>query len=447
MQFVSITFSPVSRLLVCLCWFVLSMLPQLTWAVEPAPVTLQDALDLALSANPEIAVATREREAQQGARLQASARPNPVISAAMQDVRADLRQTTLQISQEFELGNKRDARIIAADTFYNKANIELEAKKVDIHANVVAAFYNVLVAQARIDLAKLSIKTASLALDAATKRVTAGKSAPVEQTKSKIAFAATQIEHQQANSQLVISRQQLTRLMGKNTSGNMPSLANSTTSGTHSPQYAMVASQMVVGQLEHIPDSPPLTTLLTLLENAPSIQLARMDVASRVALTDIERTKSTPNITISAGLVNNQELGVNQAMLGISIPIPLFDRNTGSVQEAVSREYKAQDTLSALKNQLATNVSDQHYRLIAAKQSVLILREDILPSAQSAFDAASKGFEFGKFSFLDVLDAQRTLFQVQSQYLIALADVHQAVAEIERILGDVIQHPLDKTLE
>ncbi|MGK2926565.1 MAG: TolC family protein, partial [Lysobacterales bacterium] len=55
---------------------------------------------------------------------------------------------------------------------------------------------------------------------------------------------------------------------------------------------------------------------------------------------------------------------------------------------------------------------------------------------QSAFDAATRGFELGKFSFLEVLDAQRTLFQAKTQHLRALAEGHRAAAEIERVLGN-----------
>ena len=64
-----------------------------------------------------------------------------------------------------------------------------------------------------------------------------------------------------------------------------------------------------------------------------------------------------------------------------------------------------------------------------------MLQRDIMPGAQSAYDAATKGFELGKFSFLEVLDAQRTSFQAKSQYLRALAEAHRSAAEIERILG------------
>ncbi len=384
-----------------------------------AQLTLQDALNLALNANPEIAVALREREAIQGIKTQAGVRPNPTISTSIQDTRSNTRQLFLQLNQEIELGNKREARIEAADIFYNKADAELDNKKADIHANVIAAFYVVLAAQERLTLAKSSLEIADLALDAAAKRVKAGKSSPVEETKSRIAESGAKIELNQAASQLVSARKRLAALWGN----------------------AIPLFESADGQVTTIPETAALSQLDLMLENAPAIKLAKLEINAREALTQVERSKTTPNITISAGVLNNQELGgLNQALLGLSIPIPVFDRNQGNLQQAMSRKYKAQDELIALKNQLGSNLSSQYERLNAAKQASESLRTEILPSAQSAFDAANKGFSAGKFNFLDVLDAQRTLFQAKSQYVQVLLEAHLAVAEIERILGDVISH-------
>lgn len=396
-------------------------------ANEPsAQLTLQEALNLALNANPEIAVAMREREATEGIKTQAAVRPNPSISTSIQDTRGSNRQTVLQLNQEIELGNKRQARIDAADSFYSQANAGLESKKADIHANVVAAFYEVLVAQEGLILANSSLEVANLALDAAGKRVKAGKSSPVEETKSKIAEVGAKIELNQASTQLANSRKRLAALWGS----------------------ALPVFERAQGVVTVIPEMAALSELAAMLESAPAIKLAKIEIDTRSALASIERSKATPNITISAGVVNNQELGgLNQALLGLSIPIPVFDRNQGNLQEAVSRQYKAQDELVALKNQLAANLSGQYERLRSARQATEALKTEILPGAQSAYDAANKGFTAGKFNFLDVLDAQRSLGQAKSQYIQALLDAHLAVAEIERILGDVIHHPLDKTLE
>lgn len=406
-----------------------SDLPTLQAATVTTHLTLQKALDLALKANPEIRIAMRELEAIEGIKAQAATSPNPSLSTSIQDTRSANRQTFLQLNQEIELGNKKQARINAADTFYTKAQAELAHKKAEIHANVIAAFYMVLVAQERLILAKSSHDIAESARDTASKRVKAGKSSPVEETKSHIAASSAKIEFNQTHTQFINAKKSLVSLWG----------------------VSAESFKQVEGDVTYVPDLTGVSTaadpsanaelLAQLLENAPAVKLANIEIDSRNALTKIERSKATPNITVSAGVMNNQELGgINQALLGLSIPIPVFDRNQGHVQEAVSREYKAQDELAALKNQLMTNVSNQIERLHTAKQAAESLKTDVLPSAESAFNAANKGFSAGKFNFLEVLDAQRTLVQVKSQYINALLDAHQSVAEIERILGDVMHH-------
>lgn len=385
-------------------------------------LSLSDSLDLALKANPDIAVAIREREAIDGVKVQAATRPNPFVSTSIQDTRSATRQIYLQFNQEIELGNKRSARMEAADAFYSKADAELATKQAEIHANVVLAFYELLVAQERAVLAKSSVEVAESALDAASKRVKAGKSSPVEQTKSAVAAATAKIELVQAMTQLNNSHKRLSALWGD----NAPSFERAT------------------GEVATIPEVSSLDNLQSLIDNAPSVKLAKLEINARDAMTKIERSRAIPNITISAGVVNNQEVGLNQALLGLSIPIPVFDRNQGNVQEAVSRKFKAEDELVAVKNRIQTNLATQYERLNAARQATLSLHSDILPNAKSAFDAANRGFSLGKFNFLDVLDAQRTLYQAKSQYINALLEAHQSIAEIERALGEVVDHQITK---
>lgn len=385
-------------------------------------LSLSDSLNLALKANPDIAVAIREREAIVGTKVQAATRPNPFVSTSIQDTRSATRQIYLQLNQEIELGNKRNARIEAADAFYNKADAELATKQAEIHANVVAAFYEVLVAQERVALAKSSVGVAESALDVASKRVRAGKSSPVEQTKSSIAAATVKIELIQATTQLLNSRKRLSALWGD----SAPSFERAT------------------GEVTSIPEVSSLSNLQALIESSPSVKLAKMEIDTREALTKIERSKIVPNITVSAGVLNNQEIGQNQALFGLSIPIPVFDRNQGNVQEAVSRKFKAEDELVAIKNRIQINLATQYERLSVARQATLSLQTDILPNAQSAFDAANRGFSLGKFNFLDVLDAQRTLYQAKSQYISALLEGHQSIADIERTLGEVVDHQVTK---
>lgn len=391
----------------------------LTSVTEPSSsITLTDALNLALNANPEIIVATRERAAIEGARVQAAARPNPTVSALLEDTRNATRQTTILLEQPIELGDKRAIRMLAADVRYDAASVSLEVKKSEIKANVTVAFYEVLAAQERLRLAQSSLDVAKQAREATSKRVQAGKISPVEETKSRVAEASVKIEANRASSILTSARKRLTGLWGNPL-----------------PKF-----QIAEGQVEEVPDAMPLENLTAMLEGSPNIQQAILGVSTRQALANIENSKRTPDLTVSVGAKRNEELGLNQIVLGVSIPIPVFDRNQGNLQEALSRTEKAKDELTALRVQQQTLLAEAYERLISARQSVETLKSDILPGAQSAFDAAAKGFEFGKFDFLDVLDAQRTLVQAKSQYIDALLEAHQAVSDIERILGKPINH-------
>ena len=153
-------------------------------------------------------------------------------------------------------------------------------------------------------------------------------------------------------------------------------------------------------------------------------------------MAEVERSQRIPDVTVTLGAQRNNASGLNQTVLGVSIPIPVFDRNQGNLLEALHRTDKARDELSAAGIRLSNELAQAHESLNAARQEVELLQRDILPGAQSVYDAATKGFELGKFSFLEVLDAQRTSFQSQSQYLRALAKAHRSAAEIERILGE-----------
>ncbi len=383
-------------------------------AEAAAPLTLKAALELAFGANPELSAAGRELEAIEATIVQAQARPNPEIATLLEDTRRATRTTTLQLNQPIELGGKRAARIGAAERSRDAASLELEAKRSEVRAVVVAAFFDVLVAQERLRLAQASVELAQRATTAASRRVTAGKVSPVEETKARVAEAGVRVELTLAASELTTARKRL-----------------AATWGNPAPRF-----ESAEGSLEALPPLPALADLNSRLTASPNLLRARIEVERRQALAEVERSRRVPDLTVSLGAKRNEELGLNQAILGVSIPIPIFNRNQGNLLEALRRTDKARDEQSAAEIRLSNEMAAAYERLSTARQEVESLQRDILPGAQSAYDAATKGFELGKFSFLEVLDAQRTSFQAKSQYLRALAEAHRSAAEIERILGE-----------
>jgi cobalt-zinc-cadmium efflux system outer membrane protein len=250
----------------------------------------------------------------------------------------------------------------------------------------------------------------------AARRVAAGKVPPLEETKARVAEAGVRVELTLAASELASARKRLASLWGN-----------------PSPRF-----ERAEGELEALPPLPAAADLNSRLAAAPSLARARIEVERRAALAQVERSRRVPNVTVSLGAKRDEALGRDQAIFGVAIPIPVFDRNQGNLLEALRRADKARDELAATELKSSNELTLAYERLSAARSETQSLQRDILPGAQRAFEAASKGFELGKFGFLDVLDAQRTLFQAKSQYLRALAEAHRSAAEIGRVLGSAL---------
>ena len=377
------------------------------------PLSLAAALALAMRASPEIAVAAREVAALEGSVLQAGLIPNPSVSASVEDTRQATRTSTVQINVPIELGGKRAARITAAERGREAAMIDLAGKRSEIRAAVVAAFYELMTAQERLQLATASAALAQRATTVAAKRVLAGKVSPVEETRARVAEANVRSELALAASDVHRARRRL-----------------AATWGNVAPRF-----EQVVDTEQSLPAVPALEQLAQQLKQSPNLARARIEVDRRQALARVERSRGIPDVTLSFGAKRDEQMGRNQAIVGVSIPLPLFDRNQGNILEALRRTDKARDELAATEVRLESELAQAYGRLDAARQELMLLKQEILPGAQSAYDATTKGFELGKFSFLEVLDAQRTFFQARSQYLRAQSETHRAAADIDRIVG------------
>ncbi len=385
-----------------------------TAATAPAtPLSLTKAIELALEGSPEVAAATRQWEATEGQVLQGRARPNPELAYSLEDARSRTRTQSWQLNLPVELGGKRAARTKAAEKSREQAQAQLNELKAALRANVATAYFDVLTAQERLVLAKDSVALAKSSTDTVAKRVAAGKVSPVEESKARVAEAGIRVELAQAASEQRNALSRLFALLGK----------------------IEAPFTVLEGKAENLPPVPKLADLQSLISSSPAVVLARIEVDRRKALTDLEQSKRVPDITVSAGIQRSNETQRNILLFGVSVPLPVFDRNQGNLLEALKLEDKARDELQGATVRLHSEVAQAQERLSTIAAEVQLLRQDVLPGAKSAYDAATIGFENGKFNFLEVLDAQRTYFTAKSQYLKALGEAHRAAADVDRLLG------------
>ncbi|MGL5994982.1 MAG: TolC family protein [Pseudomonas proteolytica] len=400
-----------SRTIVCSVVGLLAM----AQVASAQTLTLESALQSAFDGNPDLAAAQWEIDIAQGGRQQAGLIPNPVASWDAEDTRRSTRTTTVKLSQTLELGGKRGARIEVASRAQDAAAQELEQRRNLLRAEVIDGFYGALRAQERLELAQRSMALAERGLVIANGRVTAGKASPVEATRAQVQVSEIRLELSRAEIGVSDAYRRLAAITGS----------------------ATIGFERVEAGAVNTPTLPSATQLLARLESTAELRLAQLQIQQRDAGLGLEKAQRIPDLDVSIGSQYDASVRERVNLVGVSMPIPLFNRNQGNVLAASRRADQARDLRNATELRLRTETRQALDLWATANSEVRAFNQVILPAAQSAVDSATRGFEMGKFNFLDVLDAQRTLIAARTQYLAALAQATDAWVRIERIYGDL----------
>ena len=385
-------------------------------------LTLRQAIELAFAGNPDLASFSWEVRSGDARILQAGLIPNPEIGVNVENILGsgpfrnfDSSETALSISQLVELGGKRAARIRLASAGKEIVGWDYEAKRADLAAEVAKSFVEVLSTQERLTLAEETTRLAGEVLNAVSARVAAGKISPVEETKARVAFSVSRIELERVTRSLAAARTKL-----------------AATWGSSKPVFSRV-----VGRLDQVTPIPPVEELANRLTRNPDIARWAVELEQRKTVLAQERAERIPNVTISAGVrrLRTPETDDPALVFGAAIPLPLFNRNQGKILESQYQVSKAEREREAAGNRVRAALSEAYQALAIGYAEANTLKSVVLPGARNAFESASEGFRQGKFGYLDVLDAQRTLFEARGRYVEALGAYHKAAAGIERLIG------------
>jgi len=383
-------------------------------------ITLRDAVTRALVNNPKLKAFSLDIRAAEARKLQAGLLPNPEIDVEVEEFGGtgglagfDSSQTSIQIGQLIELADKRSRRTHLATIEKNLAELDFKSKRLDVMSDVATAFIDVLAAQEQLSLSKELVDLSEKAYSTVAERVRAGQDSPVEETKAKIAFSNTRIEFERAGKELVSARYQLAAAWGSS-----------------NPAFEKVS-----GGFYEMSPAPSLEELADMISQNPDIARWPAEKERRRAALELEKANAASDIKLGGGIQYFDEGDDSAFILGLSIPMPLFNRNQGNIQEAMYMLAKTEEQRKAVETDLRAGLAEASTKLSSSFSEITIIKNDVLPLARSAFDAAGQGYREGKFEYLVVLDAQRTFFEVRERYIEALAGYHKARADVERLIG------------
>lgn len=383
-------------------------------------VTMQKAVLLALSKNFKLMASSQEVGARDAAVLQKRLLPNPKLAVEVENILGDNQfrdyeqaETTIWLSQRVELGGKRSKRTLVATLGRDLAEWDYTAKKQDTVTETTKAFIDVLAAQELVRLTEEIVRLARQSFETAAARVEAGKASPIDETKASAALSMTQIEHRRSQRFLNVTRKRLAAMWGNSI-----------------PLFTRAE-----GRLEEEISLASYDDLVRRVSANPDIARWSTTIKQRGAALQLEKAGRIPDPVFAVGVRQFNVSDDTAYVAGMTIPLPLFNRNQGSVREAVNRLAKAEEEQKDAVVRTRTALSETYEMLSNALHEASTLKSDVLPALQGAFSAIQEGYRYGKFGYLDVLDAQRTLFKSKIRHVEALAAYRKAAADMERLTG------------
>ncbi|MGX4804415.1 divalent metal ion exporter subunit IhpA [Bradyrhizobium guangdongense] len=395
--------------------------PWLTQHAHAQSLTMRAALARALAASPRLTAAERDVGIATGQRIQAGALLNPELSyeqdnsfgsGAYRGTRSA--ETTLQISQAFELFGKREARIAAGTAGIEVAAIQRKAIRLEVLSETAIAFLGVLGAQRRIQILDEQIAAIDKLTPLLRRRVEAGASSPAETGRAEVASALVKADRERFKATLASARRELAVLMGD--------------------PAAKIGE--VSGRLDTTGRPPTFQSVVAAIDANPQLVRWTAVYAQRNAELLMARLKPYPDIRIAAGWRHFNETNDDAVRLSVSVPIPVFDQNQGNILAAQESLAKTRAERETNRKTLIVVAGRAYDSLQGSLRELSVLRDTAIPKAAEASDAISQGYGQGRFTLLEVLDAQASVTQARLREQEALQNFHAGVATIEGLVGN-----------
>lgn len=389
-------------------------------------LTLPEVLSLALMNNPDLAVYSLEQRAADARRIQAGLLPNPELDVAMENLGGPSYQegfdgpvVKFSVGQLIELGGKRAARRDVADAERALAGWDYAGKRLDVLNMTMNRFMEALAAQKKKALAESVLIMATEMQKAVAARVAAGRDSPLEEKKSSV---------ETVNARLAVER---ARREWDKTRKNL-----AVTWGQSQPVFGGIE-----GNLDYLVSRlPDWEQVYSLMAGNPDIARWNDELTLRRAALQQAKSVRMPDVTIIAGMDRFRDTGTESYRAGASVPLPLFNRNQGGIREAFANSEKADKERATVLLTLERELFTAFQEMTMLHKEIIALTTEVLPVARDVFESARTGYQQGKFSYLEVLDAQRTLFNAENRHIETLVNYHSARSQIERLIGKDLEN-------
>ena len=390
---------------------------------ESPGVTLEELQQMALTNNPTLRQARAGVRAAAGRTRQAGLWPNPTVGYTGEEIRGGSfggGQQGAFVQQNVILGGKLglDRKVFTEEG--KQAEAEAEEQRLRVENGVRIAFYESLAAQQMVEMRRRLSALANDAVETTEQLFNVGQAdqpdvlqAQVEADEADLAIVSAEQEQQRA-------WRVLAAVVGK----------------------ADLPLARLNGSLEELPQVDPDQTLQTILRDSPAVKIAQLGITRSDAQLARAHRENVPDLSIRAGYLNNREqLGSvppkavgSEGFAEVGVNLRLFNRNQGNIEIAKADQDRANSELqrvSLVLQQLAAPILQSYTssRAIADRY-----KTRTLPNARKAYELYLNKYHEGAAAYPQVLIAQRTLFQLEANYIGTLENVWINAATLQGLL-------------
>ncbi|MFQ5607074.1 MAG: TolC family protein [Candidatus Zixiibacteriota bacterium] len=386
-------------------------------------LTLDGALSLVAKENPTLRALEYRVLAAQGQQKQAGLWPNPELGLEAEEVGWDApgfneSELSVSLSQEFELFGQRSARKNLARSQIVNVHLQTRLAAFDLYLETKARFFALVHAQQQLELAQRSVELAEQIVDNIMFRIEKGAALQSELLLADLELQRAQLALERSQQEVSSASAVLAALWGD-------SSANFSVSANTEPDFQDALNS--VASLESQLDS---TRSLLQLNQETGILRAEASVAA---------AEARPPITLSGGFKRLEGTNSNSFLLGISLPLPLFNRNQGT-RELLESELRALEyTTRQTRVETEADLQSQVFRLKQLVQRHGRLDSLLLPTAENAYSTLQDAYEAGRVPYTQLLEAERSLNELHFEHNDILLQIHAQVIAIERVTGITIR--------
>jgi cobalt-zinc-cadmium efflux system outer membrane protein len=367
----------------------------------------------------------------EGWRLQAHALPNPNLALGTAKLNltrvapgGSTSDTTLGASELVELGGKRSLRVRAATATVAASQGQLAATRVRQDAAVVKAYAG---AAATLETARVSRESAESLEHAAAiaeARFAAGEISAAERDQTRLAAGRFAAELRSTEAAAHEARIALQTLLGETAPTGDVRLADALDGLAH----LVTAADAGRG-----PDQDR-----TAIDARGDVLAAQAAARQAQAGIELQRAQRIPDLTFSAQYESDRPANANTVGFGVSLSLPLFDRNRGAIAAATAAHEQAEHEAERVRAQAVAELATARAALEAAVERRRLLRDELLPRAESVRRTVAFSWEKGLASLLELLEAERSSNEVRLAAVAAENEAIQAAVDVAAARGETL---------